>query len=80
MAFDDLGGAEKSDRARSRSLIPVHWGTFELTDEPMSEPPIRLMSAAKTAGLADRIQILPIGGRYERAGSIVSDGSERSID
>jgi N-acyl-phosphatidylethanolamine-hydrolysing phospholipase D len=66
MAFEDLGGAQAPGALGTRSFIPVHWGTFELTDEPMSEPPVRLMNAAKEAGIADRIQILPIGGIFER--------------
>ena len=29
----------------------MHWGTFQLTDEPMDEPPIRLKGARKSAGI-----------------------------
>lgn len=32
-------------------LIPGHWGTFVLTDEPTSEPPVRLRKAWAEAGL-----------------------------
>jgi len=34
-AFIELG---------ARRLIPMHWGSFQLTDEPLSEPPERLRS------------------------------------
>jgi N-acyl-phosphatidylethanolamine-hydrolysing phospholipase D len=33
--------------------IGVHWGTFELTDESLDEPPQALARAARDAGLAD---------------------------
>lgn len=31
--------------------VPIHWGTFKLTLEPMDEPPQRLRDAIKTANL-----------------------------
>ena len=31
----------------------MHWGTFILTDEPVTEPPVRLKTAMKAAGLSD---------------------------
>jgi len=33
--------------------IGIHWGTFELTDESLDEPPRALARAARAAGLAD---------------------------
>ena len=33
--------------------IGLHWGTFELTDESLDEPPRALARAAREAGLAD---------------------------
>jgi N-acyl-phosphatidylethanolamine-hydrolysing phospholipase D len=33
------------------ALIPMHWGTFKLTDEPMAEPPRRTSAAWRAAGL-----------------------------
>jgi len=32
-------------------FIPMHWGTFKLTDEPLNEPPQRARSAWAAAGL-----------------------------
>jgi L-ascorbate metabolism protein UlaG (beta-lactamase superfamily) len=26
-------------------MLPIHWGTFKLTDEPLDEPPARLRAA-----------------------------------
>lgn len=38
--------------ARGRALVPMHWGTFKLTDEAMDEPPRRARAAWRDAGLA----------------------------
>ncbi len=43
-------------------VVGMHFGTFELTDEPMQEPQWRFHSAAYRAGLdADRAWTLNIG-------------------
>jgi len=49
-AFRELG---------ARVLVPIHWGTFHLSDEPMDEPPERLKSALGTN--EDRLLPLAIG-------------------
>lgn len=51
-AFVDLG---------SRWMIPMHYGTFRLTQEPTAEPLERLMLAAQRSGVADRIRVLSEG-------------------
>ena len=53
LAFHDLG---------SRIMIPMHYGTFRLSLEPMEEPPVRLRAAAQAAGLTNRV-LLPEEGR-----------------
>jgi len=50
-AFRDLGAKE---------LLPIHWATFRLSDEPMDEPPRLLYEAM--GRLANHILFLPIGG------------------
>lgn len=32
-------------------MLPIHWGTFKLTDEPLDEPPARLRAAWSAADL-----------------------------
>jgi L-ascorbate metabolism protein UlaG (beta-lactamase superfamily) len=51
--FVDVGG---------KVFVPIHWGTFDLADEPLAEPPTRLAAAARRRGLgADRVWILKHG-------------------
>ena len=47
---------------RGRVLLGVHWGTFDLADEPLDEPPRLMLAEAARRGLApDRAWILPMG-------------------
>ena len=42
--------------------IGIHWGTFELTDESLDEPPQALARAARQAGLGDdAFTVLAVG-------------------
>jgi L-ascorbate metabolism protein UlaG (beta-lactamase superfamily) len=52
-AFADLG---------ARRLIPMHWGTFQLTDEPISEPIERLRRAWRAGAPADSSLSIPAIG------------------
>lgn len=38
---------------RARRTLGIHWGTYDLTDEPLDEPPRRFRAALGAAGLAD---------------------------
>jgi L-ascorbate metabolism protein UlaG (beta-lactamase superfamily) len=51
-AFLDLG---------ARRMIPMHYGTFRLSQEPMEEPVERLMAAASKAGVAGSVCVLAEG-------------------
>jgi L-ascorbate metabolism protein UlaG (beta-lactamase superfamily) len=46
--------------AKAGVLIPMHYGTFDLTDEPPSWPLKQLTAAADAGGVADRIHPLAI--------------------
>ena len=47
---------------RSRVLLGVHWGTFDLADEPLDEPPRRMLAEGERRGMgADRAWILKVG-------------------
>ncbi len=47
---------------RARLFVPMHWGTFRLTDEDMREPPVRLRAAWRAAQLpASDLRLLQHG-------------------
>jgi L-ascorbate metabolism protein UlaG (beta-lactamase superfamily) len=45
----------------SRWMVPMHYGTFRLSHEPMDEPTERLRAAAKSAGVSDRVIVMEEG-------------------
>ena len=51
-AFADLG---------ARVMVPIHFGTFDLAEEPLDEPPRLLAQAARERGLMERVWILKHG-------------------
>jgi L-ascorbate metabolism protein UlaG (beta-lactamase superfamily) len=47
---------------RARHIVAMHFGTFDLADEPLDEPPQRFRAEAERLGLApDRAWILNVG-------------------
>lgn len=50
-AFQDIG---------AKTLVPMHYGTFDLSDEPPGQPINLLNAGAEKAGLTDRIKELNI--------------------
>ena len=53
-AYGELGGRG--------AFIPMHWGTFRLTDEDPLEPPVRLRAAWTAADLpSDDLHVLRHG-------------------
>lgn len=49
----------------ARWMIPMHWGTFDLTDEPVDEPPRVLREEiGRTGADAARVKIMAIGERW----------------
>jgi len=50
------------DAVDARIFVAMHWGTFDLGDEPLDEPPQRLEAEARRRGLGpDRVWILRHG-------------------
>ncbi len=47
----------------ARVSVGIHWGTFEMTDEPLDEPPRALALAREQAGLAPEHFIVPRHGQ-----------------
>ena len=46
----------------SHRFVPIHWGTFDLTDEPLEEPPARLSAEVQRRGVdPDRVWQLKHG-------------------
>jgi L-ascorbate metabolism protein UlaG (beta-lactamase superfamily) len=45
----------------ARHMIPMHYGTFRLSQEPVDEPVQRLLSDARRLGVADRVRVLEEG-------------------
>ncbi len=51
---------------KARWMLPCHWGTFRLTDEPIDEPPRELQRVVEQAGgRLDSIKIFAVGERWE---------------
>ncbi|MBV8673693.1 MAG: MBL fold metallo-hydrolase [Acidobacteriaceae bacterium] len=55
---------------RAQEMVPMHYGTFRLSHEPMEEPLSRLMEAAGRGGVSDRVVPLSEGETriFARAG------------
>ncbi len=51
-AFLDLG---------AKRMVPMHYGTFRLSYEPLHEPPERLLACARAHGIEDRISVMTEG-------------------
>ena len=45
----------------AKQLIPIHWGTFQLSSEPLDEPIQQLKKIAAEKGLTNRVRILQPG-------------------
>jgi N-acyl-phosphatidylethanolamine-hydrolysing phospholipase D len=51
---------------RAERIVGIHWGTYDLTDEPLGEPPVRFRAALAAAGIAEeRGWVLRIGETRE---------------
>jgi L-ascorbate metabolism protein UlaG (beta-lactamase superfamily) len=55
-AFRDIG---------AKTLVPMHYGTFDLSDEPPGQPLKLLMQQAEAAGVRDRVKAVAINEAVE---------------
>jgi L-ascorbate metabolism protein UlaG (beta-lactamase superfamily) len=46
---------------RARAMTPMHWGAFQLTDEPLAEPVERLRRAWDARRPSARLQVMSVG-------------------
>jgi len=54
--------------AEPPTMVPIHWGTFKLTDEPMDEPIRRTEAAWAASGLPSvRLRALRHGETWRAA-------------
>ena len=52
--------------SRCRRAVAMHWGTFQLTDEPMGEPPLLLEKALREHDVAPGVFVVPeVGGQWQ---------------
>ncbi len=61
----------------ARYLVPVHWGTFRLSKEPMDEPLRRLIAAAGND--SNRIVLRQIGGTWSLPAAVESGESAEPV-
>lgn len=68
-AFQDLG---------AECMVPMHYGTFWLSEEPMEEPLPRLLAAAARLRLQDRIMVIEEGETqfFDDAGETYKDDAQ----
>jgi L-ascorbate metabolism protein UlaG (beta-lactamase superfamily) len=45
----------------ARMLVPMHWGAFQLTDEPIAEPAVRLRAAWESSNPAGTLRVMAVG-------------------
>jgi len=46
---------------QAEQVVGMHFGTFDLADEPLDEPPRRFLSEARRQGLGERAFVLKVG-------------------
>jgi hypothetical protein len=50
--FQELGGG---------LMVPMHFATFDMNQEPFAEPPARLVAEAERSGVREQVRILSPG-------------------
>lgn len=65
--------------AKVNNALAIHWGTFQLTDEPMDEPPKKLAAAKKELG-ADNFHVFQHGETRMLTSQLLTANSSRQPD
>ena len=50
--MDPAEAVQTFQDVRGKKMLGIHWGTFVLTDEPMDEPPKKLLNAVEQQNLS----------------------------
>ena len=67
-AYGDVAAVHRDQGWALPAMVPNHWGTFKLSDEPIDEPPRRLTEAWTAAGQdAQSLWLLKHGETRARA-------------
>jgi N-acyl-phosphatidylethanolamine-hydrolysing phospholipase D len=51
---------------RGTQLLGIHWGTFDLAEEPLDEPPARMLAETSRRGYAPDRAVIPALGETRR--------------
>jgi L-ascorbate metabolism protein UlaG (beta-lactamase superfamily) len=46
---------------KAKMLVPMHYGSFRLSYEPLHEPPLRLLAEAEKHGIKDQVRVMTEG-------------------
>ena len=49
---------------KAKMLVPIHWGTFKISDEPLGEPAVLLQEKARHLALTERVRVLNNGESF----------------
>ncbi|HVO09405.1 MAG TPA: MBL fold metallo-hydrolase [Vicinamibacteria bacterium] len=59
--LDPEEAARAASDVDARVTVGMHWGTFDLADEPPDEPPRRFLAEASRLGLQRRARVMAVG-------------------
>jgi N-acyl-phosphatidylethanolamine-hydrolysing phospholipase D len=59
--LDAVEAARAARQLEARLAIGMHFGTFDLADEPLDEPPRLFLAEAERLGLGPRVQVMAVG-------------------
>jgi L-ascorbate metabolism protein UlaG (beta-lactamase superfamily) len=64
----------------AETMVPMHYGTFRLSEEPMEEPVPRLLEAARRAGVEDQVFVMEEGKTaFFQPGDVSSEGPQTEL-